>query len=147
MKIILIAILILLLINTIRNLPKNLSKKEIEKRIAKNRQVFAEKDEPERSTLYLATLFIGWVFYIVLGIIYAKLGMRFADNNFALILSIIEVVICIINIFNYSSYATKLEKDEEFSVNRFRTLLFSMVDIVYYPTMIWLLIQSFQQSN
>nr|DAJ75745.1 MAG TPA: hypothetical protein [Bacteriophage sp.] len=143
MKIILIAILILLLINTIRNLPKNLSKKEIEKRIAKNRQVFAEKDEPERSTLYLATLFIGWVFYIVLGIIYAKLGMRFADNNFALILSIIEVVICIINIFNYSSYATKLEKDEEFSVNRFRTLLFSMVDIVYYPTMIWLLIQSF----
>lgn len=133
----------MLLINTIRNLPKNLSKKEIEKRIAKNRQVFAEKDEPERSTLYLATLFIGWVFYIVLGIIYAKLGMRFADNNFALILSIIEVVICIINIFNYSSYATKLEKDEEFSVNRFRTLLFSMVDIVYYPTMIWLLIQSF----
>lgn len=143
MKIILIAILILLLINTIRNLPKNLSKKEIEKRIAKNRQVFAEKDEPERSTLYLATLFIGWVFYIVLGIIYAKLGMRFADNNFALILSIIEVVICIINIFNYSSYATKLEKGEEFSVNRFRELLFSMVDIVYYPTMIWLLIQSF----
>ena len=143
MKIILIAILILLLINTIRNLPKNLSKKEIEERIAKNRQGFAEKDEPERSALYLATLFIGWVFYIILGIIYAKLGMRFADNNFALILSIIEVVICIINIFNYSSYATKLEKGEEFSVNRFRTLLFSMVDIVYYPTMIWLLIQSF----
>lgn len=143
MKIILIAILILLLINTIRNLPKNLSKKEIEERIAKNRQSFAEKDEPERSALYLATLFIGWVFYIILGIIYAKLGMRFADNNFALILSIIEVVICIINIFNYSSYATKLEKGEEFSVNRFRELLFSIVDIIYYPTMIWLLIQSF----
>lgn len=143
MKIILISILILLLINTIRNLPKNLSKKEIEERIAKNRQSFDEKDEPERSALYLATLFIGWVFYIVLGIIYAKLGMRFADNNFALILSIIEVVICIINIFNYSSYATKLEKGEEFSVNRFRELLSSMVDIVYYPTMIWLLIQSF----
>lgn len=143
MKIILIAILILLLINTIRNLPKNLSKKEIEERIAKNRQSFDEKDEYERSALYLATLFIGWVFYIILGIIYAKLGMRFADNNFALILSIIEVVICIINIFNYSSYATKLEKGEEFSVNRFRELLSSMVDIVYYPTMIWLLIQSF----
>ena len=143
MKIILISILILLLINTIRNLPKNLSKKEIEERIAKNRQSFDEKDEPERSALYLATLFIGWVFYIVLGIIYAKLGMRFADNNFALILSIIEVVICIINIFNYSSYATKLEKGEEFSVNRFRELLFSIVDIIYYPTMIWLLIQSF----
>lgn len=143
MKIILIAILILLLINTIRNLPKNLSKKEIEERIAKNRQGFAEKDELERSALYLATLFIGWVFYIILGIIYAKLGTRFADNNFALILSIIEVVICIINIFNYSSYATKLEKGEEFSVNRLRGLLFSMVDIAYYPTMIWLLIQSF----
>lgn len=143
MKIILIAILILLLINTIRNLPKNLSKKEIEERIAKNRQDFDEKDEPERSVLYLATLFIGWIIYIILGIIYAKLGMRFADNNFALILSIIEVVICIINIFNYSSYATKLEKGEEFSVNRFRELLFSIVDIIYYPTMIWLLIQSF----
>lgn len=143
MKIILIAILILLLINTIRNLPKNLSKKEIEERIAKNRQDFAEKDEHERSVLYLATLFIGWIIYIILGIIYAKLGMRFADNNFALILSIIEVVICIINIFNYSSYATKLEKGEEFSVNRFRELLFSIVDIIYYPTMIWLLIQSF----
>lgn len=143
MKIILIAILILLLINTIRNLPKELSKKEIEERIAKNRQDFAEKDEPERSALYLATLFIGWIIYIILGIIYAKLGMRFADNNFALILSIIEVVICIINIFNYSSFATKLEKGEEVSVNRFRGLLFSMVDIVYYPTMIWLLIQSF----
>lgn len=143
MKIILIAILILLLINTIRNLPKNLSKKEIEKRIAKNRQDFAEKDEPERSALYLVVLFIGWIIYIILGIIYAKLGMRFADNNFALILSIIEVVICIINIFNYSSYATKLEKGEEFSVNRFKGLPFSIVDIVYYPTMIWLLIQSF----
>lgn len=143
MKIILIAILILLLINTIRNLPKNLSKKEIEKRIAKNRQDFAEKDEPERSALYLVVLFIGWIIYIILGIIYAKLGMRFADNNFALILSIIEVVICIINNFNYSSYATKLEKGEEFSVNRFRGLLFSIVDIIYYPTMIWLLIQSF----
>lgn len=143
MKIILIAILILLLINTIRNLPKNLSKKKIEERIAKNRQSFDEKDEYERSALYLATLFIGWIIYIILGIIYAKLGMRFADNNFALILSIIEVVICIINIFNYSSYATKLEKGEEFSVNRFRTLLFSMVDIIYYPTMIWLLIQNF----
>lgn len=143
MKIILIAILILLLINTIRNLPKNLSKKEIEEGIAKNRQSFDEKDEYERSALYLATLFIGWIICIILGIIYAKLGMRFADNNFALILSIIEVVICIINIFNYSSYATKLEKGEEFSVNRFRTLLFSMVDIVYYPTMIWLLLQSF----
>lgn len=143
MKIILIAILILLLINTIRNLPKNLSKKEIEERIAKNRQSFDEKDEPERSALYLATLFIGWIIYIILGIIYAKLGMRFADNNFALILSIIEVVICIINIFNYSSYATKLEKGEEFSVNRFRGLLFSIVDIIYYPTMICLLIQSF----
>lgn len=143
MKIILIAILILLLINTIRNLPKNLSKKKIEERIAKNRQSFDEKDEHERSALYLATLFIGWIIYIILGIIYAKLGMRFADNNFALILSIIEVVICIINIFNYSSYATKLEKGEEFSVNRFRTLLFPMVDIIYYPTMIWLLIQSF----
>lgn len=143
MKIILIAILILLLINTIRNLPKNLSKKEIEEGIAKNRQSFDEKDEYERSALYLATLFIGWIICIILGIIYAKLGMRFADNNFALILSIIEVVICIINIFNYSSYATKLEKGEEFSVNRFRGLLFSMVDIVYYPTMIWLLLQSF----
>lgn len=143
MKIILIAILILLLINTIRNLPKNLSKKEIEEGIAKNRQSFDEKDEYERSALYLATLFIGWIICIILGIIYAKLGMRFADNNFALILSIIEVVICIINIFNYSSYATKLEKGEEFSVNRFRTLLFSMVDIIYYPTMIWLLIQNF----
>lgn len=143
MKIILIAILILLLINTIRNLPKNLSKKKIEERIAKNRQSFDEKDEYERSALYLATLFIGWIIYIILGIIYAKLGMRFADNNFALILSIIEVVICIINIFNYSSYATKLEKGEEFSVNRLRGLLFSMVDIAYYPTMIWLLIQSF----
>lgn len=143
MKIILIAILILLLINTIRNLPKNLSKKEIEKRIAKNRQDFAEKDEPERSALYLVVLFIGWIIYIILGIIYAKLGMRFADNNFALILSIIEVMICIINIFDYGSYVTKLRKGEEFSVNRFRTLLFSMVDIVYYPTMIWLLIQSF----
>lgn len=143
MKIILIAILILLLINTIRNLPKSLSKKKIAEQIAKNRQSFDEKDEHERSALYLATLFIGWIIYIILGIIYAKLGMRFADNNFALILSIIEVVICIINIFNYSSYATKLEKGEEFSVNRFRTLLFSMVDIIYYPTMIWLLIQSF----
>lgn len=143
MKIILIAILILLLINTIRNLPKNLSKKKIKERIAKNRQSFDEEDEYERSALYLATLFIGWIIYIILGIIYAKLGMRFADNNFALILSIIEVVICIINIFNYSSYATKLEKGEEFSVNRLRGLLFSMVDIVYYPTMIWLLIQSF----
>lgn len=143
MKIILIAILILLLINTIRNLPKNLSKKKIEERIAKNRQSFDEKDEHERSALYLVVLFIGWIIYIILGIIYAKLGMRFADNNFALILSIIEVMICIINIFNYSSYATKLEKGEEFSVNRFRTLLFSMVDIVYYPTMIWLLVQSF----
>lgn len=143
MKIILIAILILLLINTIRNLPKNLSKKEIEKRIAKNRQDFAEKDEHERSVLYLATLFIGWIIYIILGIIYAKLGMRFADNNFALILSIIEVVSCIINIFDYGSYVTKLEKGEEFSVNRFKGLLFSIVDIVYYPTMIWLLIQSF----
>lgn len=143
MKIILITILILLLINTIRNLPKSLSKKKIAEQIAKNRQSFDEKDEHERSALYLATLFIGWIIYIILGIIYAKLGMRFADNNFALILSIIEVVICIINIFNYSSYATKLEKGEEFSVNRFRTLLFSMVDIIYYPTMIWLLIQSF----
>lgn len=143
MKIILIAILILLLINTIRNLHKSLSKKKIAEQIAKNRQSFDEKDEHERSALYLATLFIGWIIYIILGIIYAKLGMRFADNNFALILSIIEVVICIINIFNYSSYATKLEKGEEFSVNRFRTLLFSMVDIIYYPTMIWLLIQSF----
>lgn len=143
MKIILIAILILLLINTIRNLPKNLSKKEIEKRIAKNRQDFAEKDEHERSVLYLATLFIGWIIYIILGIIYAKLGMRFADNNFALILSIIEVVSCIINIFDYGSYVTKLEKGEEFSVNRFKWLLFSIVDIVYYPTMIWLLLQSF----
>lgn len=143
MKIILIAILILLLINTIRNLPKNLSKKKIEEGIAKNRQSFDEKDEYERSALYLATLFIGWIICIILGIIYAKLGMRFADNNFALILSIIEVVICIINIFNYSSYATKLEKGEEFSVNRLRGLLFSMVDIAYYPTMIWLLIQSF----
>lgn len=143
MKIILIAILILLLINTIRNLPKNLSKKEIEERIAKNRQGFDEKDEHERSALYLVTLFIGWIIYIILGIIYAKLGMRFADNNFALILSIIKVVICIINIFDYSSYATKLEKGEDVSVNRFRGFLFSMVDIVYYPTMIWLLIQSF----
>ena len=143
MKIILIAILILLLINTIRNLPKNLSKKKIEERIAKTRQSFDEEDEYERSALYLATLFIGWIIYIILGIIYTKLGMRFADNNFALILSIIEVVICIINIFNYSSYATKLEKGEEFSVNRLRGLLFSMVDIAYYPTMIWLLIQSF----
>lgn len=143
MKIILIAILILLLINTIRNLPKNLSKKKIEERIAKNRQSFDEKDEYERSALYLTILFFGWIIYIILGIIYAKLGMRFADNNFALILSIIEVVICIINIFNYSSYATKLEKGEEFSVNRLRGLLFSMVDIVYYPTMIWLLVQSF----
>lgn len=143
MKIILIAILILLLINTIRNLPKNLSKKKIEERIAKNRQSFDEKDEPERSALYLATLFIGWIIYIILGIIYAKLGMRFADNNFALILSIIKVVICMINIFNYSSYATKLKIGEEVSINRFRELLFSMVDIVYYPTMIWLLIQSF----
>lgn len=143
MKIILIAILILLLINTIRNLPKSLSKKKIAEQIAKNKQSFDEKDEYERSALYLATLFIGWIIYIILGIIYAKLGMRFADNNFALILSIIEVVICIINIFNYSSYATKLEKGEEFSVNRLRGLLFSMVDIAYYPTMIWLLIQSF----
>jgi hypothetical protein len=87
--------------------------------------------------------FNGWIIYIILGIIYAKLGMRFADNNFALIMSIIEVVSCIINIFDYSSYATKLEKGEEFSVNRFRELLFSIVDIIYYPTMIWLLIQSF----
>lgn len=143
MKIILIAILILLLINTICNLPKKLSKKKIEEKIAKHRQSFDEKDKHERNALYLTILFFGWIIYIIFGIIYAKLGMRFADNNFALILSIIKVVICIINIFNYSSYATKLEKGEEFSVNRLRGLLFSMVDIAYYPTMIWLLIQSF----
>lgn len=143
MKIILIAILILLLINTICNLPKNLSKKKLEERIAKNKKNFDEKDEYGRSVLYLTTLFLGWIVYIILGIIYAKLGMRFADNEFVLILSIIEVMFCIIGIIDYGTYVTKLEKGEEVSLSRFKGALFNIVDIVYYPTVIWLLIQSF----
>lgn len=145
MKILLIAILILLLINTIRNIPKDLSKKSLEERINKARESFDEKERYDKAVLYLATLFGGWIIYMILGIIYAKLGMRFADNDFALILSIIEVVICIINILNYGSYVTKLENGEEISFHRFTGLLFSIVNIVYYPTMIWLLIQSFKK--
>lgn len=93
MKIILIAVLIILFIGTIKGIPVNFSKKVFERK-QKERMKELESQRENANAWAIATS-VGFVFWLIQMVVYTKIGMEFKEHTDILILSILQIVMCI----------------------------------------------------
>lgn len=142
MKIILIVILIWLLISSIKDIPVNFSNKLYENHEKRFIDTVKEDNEEDRKSKLIFYTVVWWIIDIIFIIVYAKIGVRFADNTYVLILSIIEVMILMMSLFNIYSYYGEIFDGKIPKHKKLKDFLCNVVNIVYYPAVIYLLIQS-----
>lgn len=143
MKIILIAILILLLISSIKNIPQNLSKKFYEKRVTDLINSMKPEDENDKKLRIGVCTFMYTVISIILIIINVRIGTMFSSNMYVLFLAILEVLIALISFLHMSDQINKIFAGEIPERRAFINFIRNIISIVYYPVVIYLLIQSF----
>lgn len=99
-------------------------------------------DEDQRKFKLGFYTVVWWIIYIIFIIVYAKIGVRFADNTYILVLSIIKVMILMMSFFNIYSYYSEIFNGKIPKHKKFKGFLCNVVNIMYYPAVIYLLIQS-----
>lgn len=143
MKIILIVILILLLISSIKSIPQNLSKKFYEKKTMDLINSVKPEDENDKKLGIGAYMFLSMIISIILIIINVKIGTMFSSNIYVLFLAILEVLITLISFLHMPDQMKKIFAGEIPERKAFIGFICNIISIVYYPVVIYLLIQSF----
>ena len=141
MKIILIAVLIILLIGTIKGIPVNFSKKVFERK-QKERMKELESQRENLNAWAIATS-VGFIFWIIQMVVYTKIGMEFKEHTDILILSILQIVMCIYGVLRCPEETKKLYLGIGVQYRRFQQILETVLNMVYYPLAIYWLIKSF----
>lgn len=141
MKIILIAVLIILLIGTIKSIPVNFSKKVFERK-QKERMKELESQKENGNAYDIATI-AGFIFWLIRMVVYTKIGMEFKEHMDILILSILQIVVCIYGVLRCPEETKKIYLGIGVQYKRFQQILETVLNMVYYPLAIYWLIKSF----
>ena len=141
MKIILIAVLIILFIGTIKGIPVNFSKKVFERK-QKERMKELESQRENANAGAIATS-VGFVFWLIQMVVYTKIGMEFKEHTDILILSILQIVMCIYGVLRCPEETKKMYLGIGVQYRRFWQILETVLNMVYYPLAIYWMIKSF----
>ena len=144
MKIFLLAVTILFLIVRIKSTPRMLSKKlyyaNLSKSLDKQKKSLEGKEEDYITLANGVAVVIALLLQLLMIIYYSLMGNRFSSNTIMLILSALQIVtifITCITELNKKTFSTNIE-DHKF--HRFYRLFNVVLDYIYYPMGIYLLI-------
>ena len=150
MKVFLLAVTILLLINRIRSTPrmlnKTLYKNNTQQAIDKAKKKIEDVDEINKEDILKITQVIvvvfAWLYSMLIIIYYILIGNRFSSNAVMLILTALQIVTMFIGTkmslrdFNF----VDLDNVNNNKFHRFWFLFNVLLDYVYYPMTIYLLL-------
>lgn len=144
MKIFLLTVTILFLISRIKNTPRMLSKKlyfrKVEKSIESNNKSFDGKTDDEVNVLKGTAILISLLFQVFCIIYYMMIGCRF-QIELMLILTALQIVTVIIT--TKRTFTDKLfsQKIEDYTFYRWYFLFNIVLDYIYYPLTIYMLLK------
>lgn len=144
MKIFLLTVTILFLISRIKNTPRMLSKKlyfrKVEKSIESNNKSFDGKTDDEVNVLKGTAILISLLFQVFCIIYYMMIGCRF-QIKLMLILTALQIVTVIIT--TKRTFTDKLfsQKIEDYTFYRWYFLFNIILDYIYYPLTIYMLLK------
>ena len=144
MKIFLLTVTILFLISRIKNTPRMLSKKlyfrKVEKSIESNNKSFDGKTDDEVNILKGTAILISLLFQVFCIIYYMMIGCRF-QIELMLILTALQIVTVIIT--TKRTFTDKLfsQKIEDYTFYRWYFLFNIVLDYIYYPLTIYMLLK------
>ena len=144
MKIFLLTVTILFLISRIKNTPGMLSKKlyfkKVEKAIESNNKSFNGKSDDEVNILKGTAIIILLLFQMFYIIYYMIIGCRF-QTELMLILTAFQIVTVIIT--TKRTFTDKLfsKKIEDYTFYRWYFLFNIILDYIYYPLTIYMLLK------
>ena len=143
MKILALAILIILLFCRIKGTPNMLSKrlymKRMQKCIDKNKESFKDMDEEHKKSAQSLAIILTWMLEIFFIIFYIVLGTKL-DTTYMLVLSALQVFTCIytgVTQVNTSAFSQNIE---DFKFYRWYFLFNVILDYMYYPVAIYMLL-------
>lgn len=146
MKIFLLVVTVLFLINRIKTTPQQLSEKLYKKNLNKSyddlmSQKITGVSEEDMKTLmqgaFNIILFFATLFHVVY---YSLIAGRFPDNTIILVLSVAQIVTCIIT-YRMNSGIQLANIDEKYNkFHRWYFLFNIIVDYAYYPFVIYMLL-------
>ncbi len=144
MKILILVIIFILLFRRIKYTPiclsKTLWKKDILKSIEKNKQIDIDEDDKTKQRGYAIILI--FFIQIFLAIFYIILGNKIGTTEF-IILSALQVLSCIWNFINNSKDIMTMfsTNANDFMFRRFHSLFNVILDYIYYPWAIYMLLK------
>lgn len=144
MKILILVILFILLFSRIKYTPiclsKTLWKKDVLQSIEKKKQINIDEDDKTKQIGYAIIL----VFFLQLffAIFYIVLGNKIGTTEF-IILSALQVISCIWNFINNLQDVTTIYSTDinDFTYRRFNRLFNLILDYIYYPWAIYMLLK------
>lgn len=144
MKILALTILFILMFFRIKGTPSALSKtlwrKKMIKQLAKNKE--NNNGEPPSDTLQGATILTFFFMELFLIIFYIVLGNKIGTTEF-IVMSALQVFTCLWSLgVNLSEAKTAFSYNiEDFKFNRFQLLFNVILDYIYYPWAIYMLLK------
>ena len=143
MKILALTILIILLFCRVKNTPSMLSRKlymnRMQKSIDKNKESLKNMDETQQAAAKLGALIIVWVLEILFSIFYIVLGTKLG-TTYMLILSALQVFTCLYSAVKQAIMSAFSENIEDFKFYRWYFLFNVILDYMYYPVAIYMLL-------
>ena len=144
MKIFLLTVTILFLISRIKNTPRMLSKKlyfrKVEKSIESNNKSFDGKTDDEVNVLKGTAILISLLFQVFCIIYYMMIRCRF-QIKLMLILTALQIVAVIIAIKRTFTDKLFSQKIEDYTFYRWYFLFDIVLDYIYYPLTIYMLLK------
>lgn len=144
MKILALTILFILMFSSIKGTPSALSKtlwrKKMIKQLAKNKE--SNNGEPLSDTLQGAAILIVFFIDLFLIIFYIALGNKIGTTEF-IVMSALQVFTCLWSLgVSLSEFKTAFSYNvEDFKFHRFQLLFNVVLDYIYYPWAIYMLIK------
>lgn len=143
MKILSLTILIILLFCRVKNTPSMLSRKlymnRMQKSIDKNKESLKNMDETQQAAAKLGALIIVWVLEILFSIFYIVLGTKLG-TTYMLILSALQVFTCVYSAVKQANMSVFTQNVEDFKFYRWYFLFNVILDYMYYPVAIYMLL-------
>ena len=143
MKILVLTILFILLFCRIKNTPAMLSKKlyrnKMQKCIDKNKKSLKDLDEEHQELLKLWAIIFVWGLEILFIIFYMVLGTKLG-TTYMIILSALQVFTCFYSGIKQANISVFSQNIEDFKFYRWYFLFNVILDYMYYPVAIYMLL-------
>lgn len=144
MKIFLLAITILLLISRIKSTPRVLSKtlyyRSLSKLLEKQKTLEKDKDEDYVRLLFCISKIIIVLVYILTIVYYLLIGSMFSSSKILLVLTAVQIVTVFISCGKQLNEKALSLDINDHKFHRFDFLFNVILDYIYYPMVIYLLI-------